>query len=109
MHCLMQFMNDTVQSPAMQGWQCSGDTWPSCGTGCVQPPECVACFQKAKTWGKNDLAYFAADCPDTCYPEGLIADKAIASLEWHSAHPQQPFFLAVGFKRPHLSYKAPKR
>jgi hypothetical protein len=48
-------------------------------------------------------------CPDECYPEGLIANRAIETLEHHSKHPETPFFLAVGFKRPHLSYRAPQK
>ena len=92
----------------MTGWPCASDTWPSCGTGCVQPPDCIACFQKAGTWSNDKLAFFAADCPDRCYPEGLISARAVAALEWHAAQPaRRPFFLAVGFKRPHLSYKVP--
>ena len=30
-------------------------------------------------------------------------------MEWHAAEPErQPFFLAIGWKRPHLSYKVPR-
>jgi hypothetical protein len=47
-----QYTNDTVQSPAMQQWPCSKNSWPSCGTGCVQPQSCIDCFIKAGTWGK---------------------------------------------------------
>eukprot|EP00052_Salpingoeca_macrocollata_P009341 m.73814 g.73814 ORF g.73814 m.73814 type:complete len:567 (-) comp17058_c0_seq3:33-1733(-) len=60
--------------------------------------------------GVNGLAYFATECPDECYPEGLIADQANAALQWHADNADKgPFFLAVGFKRPHLSYKTPQR
>jgi hypothetical protein len=91
-----QYTNDTVQSPAMQQWPCAKDSWPSCGTGCVQPQSCIDCFIKAGTWGKGGFAYKSAVCPDECYPEGLIANKAIEALDWHKQHPEQPFFLAVG-------------
>lgn len=57
---------------------------------------------------------------------GLIADKTISALDYHSSRSEQPFFFAsmhtartqthqpidadiiVGLKRPHLSYKTPK-
>lgn len=92
----------------MQQWPCANGTWPSCGTGCVQSDACIKCFQDAHTWGVNNLAWAGADCPATCYPESLIADQTVARLRWHAAHPEQPFFTGVGFKRPHLSYKAPR-
>ena len=38
------------------------------------------------------LAYFGADCPAECYPEGLIANRAIDVLDWHVNNPSQPFF-----------------
>ena len=104
-----QYTNDTVQSPAMQQWPCAKQSWPSCGTGCVQPSSCIKCFQDAGTWGKGGLAYAKAPCPDECYPEGLIANRAIEALDYHSKHRDTPFFLAVGFKRPHLSYRAPTK
>eukprot|EP00118_Oscarella_pearsei_P027704 m.311308 g.311308 ORF g.311308 m.311308 type:complete len:539 (+) comp64854_c0_seq1:54-1670(+) len=96
-----QFLNDTVQSTAMQDF-------PN-GTGCVQSQECVKCFEKAGTWG-NNLAWATTDCADACYPEGLIADEAIRRIKSYGNEARRqakPFFLAVGFKRPHLSYKAP--
>eukprot|EP00045_Choanoeca_perplexa_P008852 m.83058 g.83058 ORF g.83058 m.83058 type:complete len:594 (+) comp14645_c0_seq2:3-1784(+) len=103
-----QFTNDTVQSPAMQQWPCSSATWPSCGSGCVQDQACIDCFKRAGTWNESNLAYFAADCPSECYPEGLIANRAIDVLDWHVNNPSKPFFFGLGFKRPHLSYKTPK-
>merc|ERR1719174_607697 len=112
-----QYTNDTVQSPAMQQHPCSlhGETrsadavysWPSCGGGCVQPDSCIACFTKCGTWGKGG-AWDACDCPDECYPEGLIAAQSIRVLEDKAANPGKgPWFHAMGFKRPHLSYRAP--
>jgi arylsulfatase A-like enzyme len=40
--------------------------------------------------------------------DGHNAKRAVELLEM-SAHTQQPFFLAVGFRRPHLPWLAPKR
>ncbi len=50
----------------------------------------------------------ALDVPDTAYRDGQIANLAAAMLRDHPAD-GQPFFLAVGFWRPHLPFVAPKR
>jgi Arylsulfatase A and related enzymes len=48
------------------------------------------------------------DVPDNAYFDGKIADAACAKLgELKSAG--QPFFLAVGFWKPHLPFNAPKK
>jgi iduronate 2-sulfatase len=50
----------------------------------------------------------AHDVPDTAYRDGQIANLAAAMLRDHAGN-QQPFFLAVGFWRPHLPFVAPKK
>ena len=50
-----------------------------------------------------------ADVPDTTYGDGLIADEAIRRLRAASENRSQPFFLAVGFLKPHLPFVAPKK
>ena len=50
----------------------------------------------------------AYDVPDTAYRDGQIANLAAAMLRDHAGS-QQPFFLAVGFWRPHLPFVAPKK
>ncbi|NQV23657.1 MAG: sulfatase [Rhodopirellula sp.] len=50
----------------------------------------------------------AYDVPDTVYRDGQIANLAAAMLRDHAAS-EQPFFLAVGFWRPHLPFVAPKK
>lgn len=49
-----------------------------------------------------------ADVEDTEYVEGKITEKAILELEKFKEN-QKPFFLAVGYFRPHLPYNAPKK
>jgi arylsulfatase A-like enzyme len=48
------------------------------------------------------------DVPDNTYNDGAIADEAV---EWIGKLSQQdkPFFLAVGFQKPHLPFIAPKK
>ncbi len=50
----------------------------------------------------------AHDIPDTAYRDGQIANLAAAMLRDHVGS-EQPFFLAVGFWRPHLPFVAPKK
>lgn len=50
----------------------------------------------------------SADVPDTGYPDGLIAEAAIAKLA-ELKDRQEPFFLAVGFFKPHLPFNAPQK
>lgn len=53
-------------------------------------------------------AYEAADVPDNGYPDGMLADKVIQDLKKFS-QTDEPFFLAVGFWKPHLPFNAPKK
>lgn len=50
----------------------------------------------------------AHDVPDTAYRDGQIARLAASVIHDRANHPQ-PFFLAVGFWRPHLPFVAPKK
>jgi iduronate 2-sulfatase len=50
----------------------------------------------------------AVDGPDTTYPDGLITEAALEQLG-SLAKNNQPFFLAIGWIRPHLPFGAPKR
>ncbi len=48
------------------------------------------------------------DVPDNAYFDGRIAEKAVLTLkELHQN--QKPFFLAVGFWKPHTPFNAPKQ
>lgn len=53
-------------------------------------------------------AYEAADVDDLAYPNGQVAAKSIADLQ-RLAQEGAPFFLAVGFWKPHLPFNAPRR
>ena len=51
----------------------------------------------------------AADVPDNAYSDGMIAVEAIRRLQAAKQNPNTPFFLAVGFHKPHLPFVAPKK
>ncbi|WP_182866842.1 sulfatase [Stieleria mannarensis] len=48
------------------------------------------------------------DVPDDAYYDGRITNLAVDALR-ERAQSDQPFFLAVGFWKPHLPFNAPKR
>ena len=51
-------------------------------------------------------AFESPDIPDSAYPDGLIAEHAIKEL---NRLQDKPFFIAVGFYKPHLPFNAPKK
>lgn len=51
-------------------------------------------------------AFESADVTDSTYSDGVIADNAIEQLRQKD---DRPFFLAVGFKKPHLPFVAPQK
>ncbi len=53
-------------------------------------------------------AYEAADASDNAYFDGMIADKGISDLR-RVKDRGEPFFLALGFLKPHLPFNAPKK
>ena len=52
--------------------------------------------------------YEHAAVPDTAYPDGIVAARAVETLRQLSQR-DQPFFLGVGFYKPHLPFNAPQR
>ncbi|MEJ7768887.1 MAG: sulfatase [Chitinophagaceae bacterium] len=58
---------------------------------------------------KNQVTpYESADVADEGYPDGLTAALAVKKLE-ELAGRKKPFFLGVGFFKPHLPFNAPKK
>lgn len=58
--------------------------------------------------GHKRAASESAEVPDNAYVDGLVceaAEKALVDLEAN----KKPFFLAVGFRKPHLPFSAPKK
>lgn len=53
-------------------------------------------------------AYEGADVPDNTFTDGKVAELAVATLREMSKK-REPFFLAVGFIKPHLPFVSPKK
>lgn len=97
-----QFYNGTLQSPVAQAWPNAAAE----NAGCIQSAECLACLQAAGSLGGKH-AWKSAPCPVNCYPDGAVADEAVRQIKLNAQSPGTRFFLAVGFKRPHLGWMAP--
>lgn len=63
-------------------------------------------FTLAKGQFGGTLSWLATDQPDEKHTDGIGATEAIKLLEENR---DKPFFLAVGFYRPHTPYVAPKK
>ncbi|NOX56396.1 MAG: sulfatase [Planctomycetes bacterium] len=61
---------------------------------------------KALSRAARGPAFECADVPDNTYHDGALADMAIQTLRRIK---DRPFFLAVGFIKPHLPFVAPKK
>ncbi len=58
--------------------------------------------------GRRGPAFEGADVPDDTFTDGKVAELAISTLKGLSGK-SEPFFLAVGFVKPHLPFVAPKK
>ena len=58
--------------------------------------------KKAASWE------IITDRPDSATIDGKVCERALEALD-SSASGKQPFFLAVGFRKPHLPFCAPKK
>lgn len=54
-------------------------------------------------------AWEAPDVLDDAYGDGRVANQAISRFRELKKNPDKPFFMAVGFARPHLPFCAPKK
>jgi iduronate 2-sulfatase len=50
-----------------------------------------------------------AEVEDQAYADGVLAERVVERLAYASAHPDEQFFMAVGFVKPHLPFCAPAR
>ena len=63
---------------------------------------------RGEAGGGRGPAYESPDVPDEAYHDGRMTDLAIEQLSAYQKS-GQPFFMAVGYKKPHLPFNAPKR
>jgi arylsulfatase A-like enzyme len=63
---------------------------------------------QAKEFRSRGLPWEAPDVPDDALPDGRSARRAIEILR-DRKNQDAPFFLAVGFRKPHLPFVAPKK
>jgi iduronate 2-sulfatase len=54
-------------------------------------------------------AYEGADVPDNSYIDGYNTELAIATMKEIVAKGDKPFFLGLGFNKPHLNWTSPKK
>ena len=54
-------------------------------------------------------AYESADVPDNTYSDGYNTDLAVADIKKMAKDSDKPFFLGLGFHKPHLNWVAPKK
>ena len=67
--------------------------------------------QPKKSSGKPNSrgpAFEGADVPDNTFQDGKVAELAVSTLQELSKK-NEPFFLAIGFIKPHLPFVAPKK
>ena len=76
------------------------------GRGYLAPASVEVVNSSPDLGGGRGPAYEAADVPDSAYPDGQVAQQALAEM---NRLKDQPFFLAVGFLKPHLPFNAPQK
>ncbi|QGQ24383.1 sulfatase [Gimesia benthica] len=92
-----------------QGW--SEPAWRPKGVAWYQRPENQKRHEERQKQGKRKAkgpAWESADVPDNAYADGVLAEQAISKLQQLKKQ-EQPFFLAVGFFKPHLPFIAPQK
>ncbi|HUR59112.1 MAG TPA: sulfatase, partial [Opitutaceae bacterium] len=58
--------------------------------------------------GSRGPAFEGADVPDNTFQDGKVAELAVTTLRTLKSK-SEPFFLAVGFVKPHLPFVSPKK
>jgi iduronate 2-sulfatase len=79
----------------------------------IQADDRKAMFAKYGEAAKRGLAsgpaYESADVPDAAYLDGYNTQLAIVTMKQMVNKGDKPFFLAMGYKLPHLNWCAPKK
>lgn len=72
-------------------------------------PESTAATRESRAGGPRGSATEKADVTDETYGDGLLAAEAAKRLQAAAQKPERPFFIAVGFVRPHLPFVSPQK
>jgi iduronate 2-sulfatase len=80
-----------------------GPEWKAAGTGETLEGNPDG---KKPVVGGNTFVVVEADADDLVHSDGKTAAKAVEIIEQHA---KEPFFLAVGFVRPHVPFVAPRK
>ncbi|HEY6167720.1 MAG TPA: sulfatase [Verrucomicrobiae bacterium] len=67
-----------------------------------------AAKNKEASRGPRGPAFESSEVPDNTFHDGALAEMAVAALR-ECAKKDQPFWLGVGFIRPHLPFVSPKK
>jgi arylsulfatase A-like enzyme len=97
---------DKADSWTEKPWHPADDRAPGASWRDYQLPENVALDSDGDE--KRGPAYEKAMVPDSAYFDGKIALKATQTLQ-QLAGQDQPFFMALGFMKPHLPFNAPAK
>jgi len=91
-----------------QGW--SEPAWRPKDIPWYRNPENAALHEQRQKKGRRSRgpAWESAPVDDNAYADGVIAEQAIKDLG-RLAGKDEPFFLAVGFLKPHLPFIAPQK
>lgn len=95
-------------SDSAEGW--SEPAWRTKGIPWYRNPENHKLHTTRQKKGSRSRgpAWESADVADDAYADGVIAERAIADLRRLNDR-DEPFFLAVGFLKPHLPFIAPRK
>jgi arylsulfatase A-like enzyme len=99
--------NDDRQAWTVPPFRSSGK-WKGRGYLTAEGQRHAAEFDRGTKGSKRGVgpAYEAADVPDSAYPDGSNTEHAIRELERLK---DKPFFMAMGYYKPHLPFNAPQR
>ena len=97
---VFHFPQDNVDGWSEEPWRPSAETY--------RDPENRRIAAENRREDRRGPAFESADVPDDAYRDGLLAERAVSDLRRLSMR-DEPFFLAVGFFKPHLPFVAPKR
>ncbi len=91
-----------------EGW--TESPWRPGGVSWYQNPENRRLHEERQKQGrrKRGPAWESAAVDDDAYADGVLTERALADLR-RLGEQDAPFFLAVGFFKPHLPFVAPKK